>query len=210
MDFPYNIILGIQNQKADRSQRVTYKSASQAATKPVTLSEAKLHLKMDDISADDDLINALIASATEHAQNYTNRVFINTEIVQVYDAFPTSGEVLRLAVSPLVSVGSVVYLDANGDSQTWDDANYVVDIYTEPSLIVEKNGSTYPDTIDQRNAVTVTYTSGFGTTAADVPQPIKQAILLLIGHFYNHREDTVSEKRTAAERLLNFYRVSRN
>jgi uncharacterized phiE125 gp8 family phage protein len=107
-------------------------------------------------------------------------------------------------------VGSVVYLDANGDSQTWDDANYVVDIYTEPSLIVEKNGSTYPDTIDQRNAVTVTYTSGFGTTAADVPQPIKQAILLLIGHFYNHREDTVSEKRTAAERLLNFYRVSRN
>jgi uncharacterized phiE125 gp8 family phage protein len=149
-------------------------------------------------------------AATEHAQNYTNRVFINTEIVQVYDAFPTSGEVLRLAVSPLVSVGSVVYLDANGDSQTWDDANYVVDIYTEPSLIVEKNGSTYPDTIDQRNAVTVTYTSGFGTTAADVPQPIKQAILLLIGHFYNHREDTVSEKRTAAERLLNFYRVSRN
>lgn len=208
MDFPYNIILN--NARAERSQRVTYKSTSQAVTKPVTLSEAKLHLKMDDIDADDTLIEALIAAATEHAQNYTNRIFINTEIVQVYDAFPISNEVLRLAVTPLVSVASVTYLDTNGDSQTWTASDYVVDSYTEPCEISEKNGATYPDTVAQRNAVTVTYTAGFGATAANVPQPIKQAILLLIGHFYNYRDDTVSQKRTAAERLLNFYRVKRN
>lgn len=205
-NYPYGFYFDIY--KSGISQRVNYKVGSQAATKPVTVAEAKLHLKMDDIDADDDLITVLIAAATEYAQKYCNRVFINTTVTQVYDLFPCSGDVLRLAVSPVVSVESVSYKDADGNNQTWDSTNYLVDTYTEPCLISEKNNKTYPDTLDERNAVTVTYTAGFGTTASAVPVPIKQAILLLIGHFYNHREDTVSEKRTAAERLLSFYRVA--
>lgn len=204
MDFPYNFDVF----KRNTSQRVTYKVGTQAAVKPVSIAEAKLHLKMDDVSADDDLIEVLIAAATEHAQKYCNRVFINTTVTQVYDQFPPSGDVLRIAVSPVVSVASIVYKDESGDSQTWDSTNYLVDIYTEPCLISEKNNKTYPSTLSERNAVTVTYTAGYGTAASDVPTSIKQAILLLVGHFYNHREDTVSEKRTAAERLLAFYRVA--
>lgn len=208
MDFPYNII--INNSKTEQPQRLTYKVTAQNAVKPVTLAEAKLHLKMDDIDADDTLIEGLIAAATEHAQNYTNRIFLSSEIKQVYNRFPVSGEVLRLAVTPVISVASVVYKDEDGNNQTWSTDDYVLDLYSEPCEISEAKGISFPTTIEERNAVTITYTSGYGTTADDVPKSIKQAIYLLLSHFYNYRSDTVSEKRTAAERLLGMYRVHRN
>lgn len=208
MDFPYNII--VNNSKMEQPQRLTYKVTAENAVKPVTLAEAKLHLKMDDIDADDTLIDGLIAAATEHAQNYTNRMFLSSEIKQVYNRFPASGEVLRLAVTPVISVASVVYKDEDGNNQTWSSDDYVLDLYSEPCEISEAKNVSFPNTIEERNAVTITYTSGYGTTADDVPNAIKQAIYLLLSHFYNYRSDTVSEKRTAAERLLGMYRVHRN
>jgi uncharacterized phiE125 gp8 family phage protein len=207
MDFPYNIIYN--NNQQDYSQRVTYKVTTDSVTEPVTLAAAKLHLKMDDIDAEDTLIDSLIIAARMFAENFTNRAFVTKTITQVYNEFPSSDKVLRLAVTPLQAVVSVNYNDENGAAQTWAASDYIVDAYTEPSEISVKNSISFPSTIDEKNAVTVIYTAGYGT-ADDVPQPIKQAILLLIGHFYNHREDTVSEKRTAAERLLKQYRVSRN
>jgi uncharacterized phiE125 gp8 family phage protein len=189
-------------------QRLTYKVTTAPAAEPLTLAEAKLHLKMDGISADDDLITSLIIAARQYAENYCNRGFITQTITQVYNRFPEFDGILRLAVSPLVSVTSVVYKDENGDDQTWAGANYVVDNYTEPGEISLANSKIYPTTLNQKNAITVVYQAGYGGSA-DVPSAVKQAMLLLIGHFYVNREDTVSEKRTAAERLLGFYRVKR-
>ena len=189
-------------------QRLTYKVTIAPAVEPLTLAEAKLHLKMDGISADDDLITSLIIAARQYAENYCNRGFITQTIAQVYNRFPEFEGVLRLAVSPLMSVTSVFYKDENGDNQTWADANYVVDNYTEPGEISLANSKIYPTTLTEKNTIMVIYQVGYGNAAA-VPIAIKQAMLLLIGHFYVNREDTVSEKRTAAERLLGFYRVKR-
>ena len=189
-------------------KRLTYKVTIAPAAEPLTLAEAKLHLKMDGISADDDLITSLIIAARQYAENYCNRGFITQTIAQVYNRFPELEGVLRLAVSPLMSVTSVFYKDENGDNQTWADANYVVDNYTEPGEISLANSKIYPTTLTEKNTIMVIYQVGYGNAAA-VPIAIKQAMLLLIGHFYVNREDTVSEKRTAAERLLGFYRVKR-
>lgn len=207
MDYIYDYI--IDTQKRQQEQRVTYKITVQPAAEPVTLSEAKLHLKMDDISADDTLITSLITAARQWCERYCNRAFIEQTITQVYDCFPASGDVIRLAVSPVGSITSVQYTDDNGDAQTWDSSNYILDSYTEPCEMSEAYNQTFPNTQDIKNAVTVTYVAGYGNAASDVPAPIKQAMLLMIGHLYMHREDTVSEKRTAAERLLNFWRVTR-
>lgn len=203
----YQLIL--QNYKIkEYRQRVTYKVTTEPTSEPVTLTEAKNHLRMDGLTVDDDLINSLITAARQYAEMYCNRGFVTQTITQVYNRFPPSGEVLRLSVSPVQSLSNVTYTDENGVSQTWSSSNYVLDTFTEPCEISEANNVSYPSTIDQRNAVTAVYVGGYGL-AAVVPNPIKQAILLMVGHFYLNREDTVSEKRTAAERLLNMYRVKR-
>lgn len=203
----YNLILRNYKVKEYR-QRVTYKVTTEPTAEPITLTEAKNHLRMDGIDADDDLINSLITAARQYCEMYCNRAFITQTITQAYDRFPDSGEVLRIAVSPVQSVTSVTYDDTDGNNQTWAASNYVVDRFTEPCEISEKNGVNYPDTVSQRNILRVIYVVGYGAASA-VPSPMKQAILLMIGHFYLYREDTVSEKRTASERLLNMYRVKR-
>lgn len=204
----YQLIL--RNYKVtEYRQRVTYKVTVAPVEEPVTLDEAKNHLRMDGIDADDTLITALIVAAREYCEMYCNRAFITQTITQVYNQFPPSGDVLRIAVSPVQSVSSVDYhIAGTGEKTPWDSSNYVFDNYTEPCEITEANNKTYPATLDQNNVVLVVYVAGYGLASA-VPVAIKQAILLMVGHFYLYREDTVSEKRTASERLLNFYRVKR-
>lgn len=125
----YQIIL--RNYKIQEyRQRVTYKVTTAPASEPVTLAEAKQQLRMDGITADDDLITSLIIAAREYAEMFCNRGFITQTVTQVYNRFPPDSlDVVRLAVTPLISVASVTYKDENSDDQTWNSSNYIVELY---------------------------------------------------------------------------------
>lgn len=175
---------------------------------PVTLTEAKLHLKVDD-TTEDTLITALIQAAREHAENYTGRAFIEQSWELVMDEFD---EEIELPIAPATSVTSITYKDPNNVTQTLSASVYELNTHDTPQEIYVKYGQVWPAYLAIENSITVTFKAGYGATAASVPAPIRAAILLIIGHLYQNRENVVvgrtpAELPQGAESLLNPYRI---
>ena len=158
---------------------------------PVALADMKLHLRVESgVTADDTLITTLISAATEWCQDFQRRKYIQQTVIEKYDGFPGTNGVIRVPYPPLVSVTSIQYVDTAGDTQTLSTANYTVDTTMEPGRIVPAYNCIWPTTRNVINAVTLTYLAGYGA-AADVPDSVKAAIKLLVGNWYENREQTI-------------------
>ena len=164
-----------------------WKVTTAPASEPITLANAKLHLRVDH-SADDDLITALIKAARRWCELYQNRAYITQTITARLDSF---SDTIALPKPPLISVTSVKYYDSNGDQQTLDSSYYDVDTTSTPGKITLAYGMSWPTIRDVHHCIEIIYSSGYGA-AADVPETVTQAMYLLIGHLYEHRE-SVSE-----------------
>ena len=154
-----------------------------AASYPVTRAESKLHCRVDG-TADDGLIDGLIAAATDYVEQYTGRAIMGQTWKLSLDAFSES---ILLPKGPVQSVTSVQYFDTNGDIQTASASLYTFDAASDPSWIVVNSDVSWPDTLDGVNAVNVTFVAGYSS----VPAAIKKACLLLIGDWYRGRENTL-------------------
>lgn len=182
------------------------------AVEPVLLAEAKTHLRVD-TTADDTLIEGLIAAARETLESTLSRALINQTWELVMDAFP-GGNRIRLPRPPLVSVTSIKYKDKNGVEYT-ATSKYIVDTDSEPGQIVLHDDETWPsDELYEVGAVRVRYVAGYGAAGANVPRPLRQALLLLVGDWYENREDTVIAQGysanalpTGVEALVQTYRI---
>ena len=148
------------------------------AVEPVTLAEVKLHLRIDD-NADDVLLGALITAARQHAEHDTRRALVTQTRKLVLDEFPSG------------AITSVLYIDPDGVERTLDAAGYKLDKITEPCRLVPAYGTSWPATRAEINAVSVTYTCGFGAPEA-VPESIKRWMLLRIGALYENREEVLT------------------
>tara|TARA_R100000654_G_scaffold15002_3_gene32076 strand:- start:2178 stop:2759 length:582 start_codon:yes stop_codon:yes gene_type:complete len=174
----------------------------------ISLSEAKLHLRVDN-TAEDTLITNLCLVATQAAQNYTNRFFINHVLSMKCDTWE---ETKVLYGSPFASMTSVQYYDKDDVLQTWDASNYTIDGTAQPPRFFALPDKSYPDLSGRKGAITLTYTIGYGATAAGTPQAIKQACLLIIGNFYENRQEVVigriaTEVPKSAQYLLDQYKI---
>jgi uncharacterized phiE125 gp8 family phage protein len=158
------------------------------AAEPVSTAEAKAHLRVD---SDDEntLIDALVAAARQHIERETRRALITQTWELRLDKFPR--DTIRTPVGPLQSVSSIKYDDINGVEQTLSTATYEIDTSVEPGWIVRVGDGAWPDTMVAINSVRVRFVAGYGA-AAVVPQILKQAILLLVGHWYMNREVTIA------------------
>ena len=74
-----------------------------ASTAILTTAEAKTHLKVD-TSADDTYIDNLVSAATESAQIFTNRYFINTTITQHGDKWADIATLFKSKVSSITHI----------------------------------------------------------------------------------------------------------
>lgn len=162
-----------------------YRVATAAGTYPITTAEAKAQCRVEH-TVDDDLIGVYIAAATEDAEALTGRVFISSTLEAYLDRWP-KGRVIDLPAPPLIGVTSVEYY-ADGESTltTLDSAKYVVDTISEPGRIQLDEDEDWPDLENRINAVKITYTAGW-VDAASVPQSVKQALLMAVGHWYEQR-----------------------
>ena len=152
---------------------------------PVSLAEAKLHLRVD-VDDDDALISSIITAARQAAETVTGRQLMTARWKLVLDAFPACA--ILVAKCPVQSVTSIQYLDMNGSSLTMPAADYVVDTAYEPARITPVFGKTWPSTLPQIGAVSVTFDAGYGS-ASSVPEGIKSWIKLRVGSLYAHREE---------------------
>ena len=160
------------------------------AAQPVTLAEAKLHLRVDH-TADDDLITSLIVAAREAAEHMTGRALITQTWERVLDAFPCAE--IELARPPVVSIASVSYVDAAGDTQVMDSADYALDNTTPPGWVLPSAAAgTWPAALDTANAVRVRFVAGYGADGSFVPSGILAWIKVRIGTLYKLREEVVT------------------
>ena len=152
----------------------------------VSTAEAKAHLRVD-FSDEDSYIDSLALAAMTYLDGYTGRLgraILTQTWSQEFSAFDDK---LRLAVGDLQAVSSVTYYDATNTQQTLAAAVYVAATDSLGPYISLKPGQTWPSTYTRQDAVKITWTAGYGIASA-VPSPIKQAALLLIGHWYAARE----------------------
>ena len=166
-----------------------------AATTPIfTTAEAKDFLKVD-TTADDTIIDNLVAAATESCQIYTNQYFINTVVTQYSDNWK---EFYSLYKSPVSSITHIKYYDTDDSLQTLAASNYILDDTYEPARIGIAVDGELPNVADRINAVQVKYTVGYGTASTDVPEGIRTAIILTVGNWYENRQSVITG-RTATE-----------
>ena len=153
------------------------------STEPLTLAEAKAHLRVT-TTDDDTYITALIVAARENVEQRLGRALYTQTLLRTLDAFP---DAIILRRSPIQSVSWVKYLDGNGVLQLLDAAAYSTDFESEPGYVVPAYGYVWPTTYASINAVTVQYVASYTTTGA-IPQTIKQWMLMRIGALYEIRE----------------------
>jgi len=186
---------------------------SAAAEPPVSLAEAKQHLRV--LTGDEDaLITALVLAATAHLDGRAGilgRALVTQTWDLRLDCFPRFqwGARIELPMPPLQSVTSIKYLDDTGTETTIDPGDYVVEPGHYLGRIRPAYGLTWPTARDETGAVRIRFVAGYGT-AADVPPPIKHAILLLVGHWWINREATGDAKGPhafAVDALTMPYRV---
>lgn len=188
------------------------KLATAPASEPVSLSEAKLHCRVD-VSADDALITALITAAREEIERASRHALITQTWDYYLDEWP-DGDELELPVAPLQSVTSVQYTDDAAVTATLSSGAYVVDTASRPGRLKLKSGQSWPTvTLAALNGVVVRFVAGFGSSGSNVDQSLRQAMLLLIGHWYENREAIVSSGAVpkqvpfAVEALCRSYRM---
>jgi uncharacterized phiE125 gp8 family phage protein len=171
---------------------------------PVTLAEAKAHLRVE-VADDDALISRLIAAARQMAETRLRRALVNQTWDLVLDRWPPlrladSGRVYQTLNMPwaaastievtnpaLVSVTSITYLDPAGGTQTVNSGDYVV-LAGTPGLIFPAVGKSWPAVQSRPGVITVRYVAGFGADATTVPECVKTWILMHLGSWYENRE----------------------
>jgi uncharacterized phiE125 gp8 family phage protein len=174
---------------------MAWKITTPAAAEPITTAEAKSHLRIDAEFTDDDVyIASLIKAATQWAELYQGRSFVTRTITLERDRF---SNVMELPAPPLITVTSIKYIDSDGTQQTLSADIYDVDTKSEPGRITLAYNQSWPVIRGDVNGIEIIYTAGYGA-AGDVPEMVKSAIKLIVGHLYENRE-TVTAGITAAE-----------
>lgn len=159
---------------------------------PISLAEAKQQCRIAPGFTDEDLLIAgYIKAAREYCAGLDWRAYCTQTLELWLDEWPCEDEI-KIPRPPLQSVASVKYYDINDVEYTLSPTIYYVDTIHEPGTVHLRGYSMWPTTVlRDYNAVCVTFTAGW-TTPELVPETIRQALRLVVGHFYENREDTQS------------------
>ncbi len=188
-----------------------------AAVAPVSLEQVKAHLRIDH-SDEDPSLQTYIDAATGWLggpNGILGKTLVGETWRQTYAAF-VSPLVLAATPNPVASVTQVRYRGIDGVQQVLDETAWSL-IYGPVAgetgsfyQIVAPTGQSWPPTAADDDAVWVDYVAGYGEPS-QVPAPIRQAILLLVGDFYAHRETSDAQSFTelpyALRMLLSNFRA---
>jgi uncharacterized phiE125 gp8 family phage protein len=171
------------------------------ALEPVTLDEAKAHLRVG--TADEDaLIATLITAARARAEWHLGRALVAQGWIQWLDNWCA---VVELALPPLIAVTAVTLYARDGSETVIDPSRYFVDTASAPGRIAFDCAA--PGDLRRRNAVAIAFDAGYGEAADDVPAPIREAILRIVADLHVNRGDGGESVPQSALSLLAPYRM---
>lgn len=189
------------------------------AAEPFTADDAKLHCRIVD-SSEDALIATYAKAARLHVENRCGAKLINQTVLLQCSSW---NDLRKIPIYPLVSVTSIKYLDENNVEQTLDPSVYQV-IAGRNASIYLKQGQSWPSLYNAietvwpvtgvyphnyfpgqsstvPDAIRISAVFGFGSNGAAIPEPILLAMYVLVGTWYENREDFVPSARTAIQTI---------
>jgi uncharacterized phiE125 gp8 family phage protein len=182
---------------ASKYRSLVVAAASTADDRPVSVADAKEHLRVVDTTDDDEYIGLLIDAATTWAEDYCDRTFADkTYTVAFDDFFGTRIELprppVRLNETGSEATVTISYVDTGGATQTltWAESgtqDFRLDRDHVPALVYPTYLDVWPSVRIDDKSVQITYLAGYGGTA-DVPKPAVHAIKMMVGHWYANRE----------------------
>lgn len=171
---------------------------------PVTLGEAKVHLRVD-FDDDDQIIGAMIEAATSYLDGYTgilNRALVTQTWRAAFCEWPFTDRKLRLPLAPVASVSAVTYFDTSDvEQELVSSGNWsLLADHIGPYLHFTEAFAAPALASDREDAIHVTFVAG--SAASSVPAAIKSAILLMVGDLYAGRESFTSGSASAVPTSL--------
>jgi uncharacterized phiE125 gp8 family phage protein len=152
------------------------------AIEPLSLAEAKAFLRVE-ASDDDDVIGALIAGSRIHVEAQTRRALITQSWRLSFDAWPDDGR-LTIIPAPLQALAAARVYDFENVAHALDTGAFVLD-RGGSALIFAPWALPAPGRVAA--GIELDVTVGYGDAAIDVPEPLRQAIRLLVAHWYENR-----------------------
>lgn len=151
------------------------------SAEPVTLAAAKRHLRVDGADEDATILD-LIVAARRHVEATTGRALLEQGWRIVRDDVRPAG-IVRLEPAPVMSVDAVTLRAMDGTARVLAASDYVVDLPSSRIRILPGARPAF-----SACQVEIDITAGYGTEPAHVPAPLRQAILMLVAHWFSHRE----------------------
>lgn len=172
-----------------------YRSLTRVAgplVEPVSVSEAKQHLRLDrDFNDDDAYVQGLITASRFYAETYCDRTFVRSQWRMALDVFPPWDiELPRPPIYP-GDTPVVTYIPSNAVYEPIPYDNFRIDRDSTPPCIRPQWNLYWPSARGAENDVIVTWWAGYGNGADSVPQPVKNAMMFMIAHWYGTREAVV-------------------
>jgi hypothetical protein len=186
------------------TQTRVYELVTGPASEPVTLAEAKEHCRVD-IVTDDAYITALITAARELVSQLTGRALITETWSLTLDDWPNNKDddwwdgqrdgalslldaaELEIQRAPFLAVTSVKTIDAAAAETVWSASNYYVAKRHGFGRLIRQAGVSWPIPGRDRAGIVITFTIGYGASASAVPAALRQAIKMLVQHWYDNR-----------------------
>jgi uncharacterized phiE125 gp8 family phage protein len=165
------------------------------SAEPLIPREVYDHLRLVEDDAEKGYADSLAIVAREWVENRNGIAAMTQTWVATYDGWWDG--VVDLPYPPLQSVSSIQYLDTSGSLQTLDPANYVVLAGSPVAQIAWAPSAVRPALSQLPGNVRIRFVAG-NASQASVPATIKQAILIMIGTWFENRESivigTISQK----------------
>ena len=156
------------------------------ALEPISLAEAKAHLRIDG-TAEDALIQSLVVTSRLHIEAALGLALITQSWSYFLDRWPKAGR-FQLPLRPVVAIAHVRVWSDEGISESLDPASFLLDGHGMPPRLVALSGTAEIAPMRAANGIEIGFTAGFGAAADDVPATIRHALLLLVAHWYENRE----------------------
>lgn len=177
---------------------------------PVPVAALRGRLRLNGTAEDPDL-EEFLAAAVEQFEDDARRPVLATTYRQDLSCWPCGPIVI--ARGGVTAVNAVGWYDADGEPNDLDPAEWRAEVRTPPARVTLAANPAPVVTaagIDVATVGYVTFTAGWATPAA-VPRRVRTAIMLLAGHFYEHREafleGTLSELPSGWAAVVSQYKL---